>query len=211
MTILRRLWPSSSRKSGLAGGHLSKPRLRSGLNRAPLPALAYLTPWLSVVLASVVPGWPFIASTPIMPPLGFLTLLGWRQLHPRLLPIWAGLPLGLIDDLVSGQPAGSGVLLWSMAMLALEAIELRWPWRNFLIEWAVSAALIAAYLVTAGFFANGIAHNHGNPEGLPGWLAVIAPQIALSIMIYPLVARAVAWLDRIRLTRFRRIRFNLAR
>lgn len=183
------------------------PRLRSGLNRAPLPALAYLTPWLSVVLASVAPGWPFIASAPIMPPLGFLTLLGWRQLHPGLLPVWAGLPLGMIDDLVSGQPAGSGVLLWSAAMLGLEVIELRWPWRNFLIEWAVSAAMIAAYLVMAGLFASGL-HR---PDGSQGWLVVIAPQIALSILVYPLVARAVAWLDRIRLTRFRRVRFGQMR
>lgn len=171
------------------------PARRSDINRAPVPALAYLLPWLSIMLASIVPGWPMIASTPLMPPLGFLTLLGWRQLHPGLLPIWAGLPLGLVDDLVSGQPAGSGVLLWSVTMLGLEAIELRWPWRNFLVEWGVSTVVIAAYLVVAGFFANGIRR--------PDWLLVIPPQILLSVLLYPLVARMVAWLDRLRLTRFR--------
>jgi rod shape-determining protein MreD len=112
-----------------------------------------------------------------------------------LLPVWAGLPLGFFDDLVSGQPAGSGVLLWSAAMLALEAIELRWPWRNFLVEWSVASVLIAAYLVIAGLIANGI--NRFD------WIMVIPLQIAVSILLYPLVGRLVAWLDRVRLTPFR--------
>jgi rod shape-determining protein MreD len=168
---------------------------RSRLNRAPWPVVAYLTPWLSIALASVAPGWPVIASFPLMPPLGFLMLLGWRQLHPGLLPVWAGLPLGLCDDLVSGQPVGCAVLLWSAAMLGLEAIELRWPWRNFLVEWSVASVLIAAYLVIAGFVANGITRID--------WLMVIPLQIMVSILVYPLVGRLVAWLDRVRLTPFR--------
>jgi rod shape-determining protein MreD len=168
---------------------------RSMLNRAPWPVVAYLTPWLSIALASVAPGWPLIASFPLMPPLGFLMLLGWRQLHPGLLPVWAGLPLGLFDDLVSGQPVGSGVLLWSAAMLGLEAIELRWPWRNFLVEWSVSSVLITAYLAIAGLIANGIMRFD--------WVMVIPLQILVSILVYPLVGRLVAWLDRVRLTPFR--------
>jgi rod shape-determining protein MreD len=168
---------------------------RSRLNRAPWPVVAYVTPWLSIALASMAPGWPLIASFPLMPPLGLLMLIGWRQLHPGLLPVWAGLPLGLFDDLVSGQPAGSGVLLWSAAMLALEAIELRWPWRNFLVEWSVASVLIAAYVVIAGLIANGI--------GRFDWIMVIPLQIVVSILLYPLVGRLVAWLDRVRLTPFR--------
>ncbi len=192
-----------SRSIAASDPGLIVPPRRSDLNRAPMPALAYLTPWLSIVLASVAPGWLLIASAPLMPPVGFLTLLGWRQLHPGLLPVWAGLPLGLVDDLVSGQPVGSGVLLWSVVMLVLEAIELRWPWRNFLVEWGVSSAIIASYLVMTGFFANGVSR--------PDWLLVIPPQVVLSILIYPLVARMVAWLDRLRLTRFRVTRFKFMR
>lgn len=204
MTNSRIFRAFSGRRSGPVPadpiGRMVPPR-RSGLNRAPSPVLAYLTPWLSIAFASVAPGWPIIASLPLMPPLGFLALLGWRQLHPGLLPVWAGLPLGLFDDLVSGQPAGSGVLLWSAALLALEAIEMRWPWRNFLVEWAVAAAVVAAYLVFAGLFANGF----NGLVWLPNWLAVILPQLLISILIYPLTARIVAWLDRMRLTRFRNL------
>lgn len=170
---------------------------RSRLNRAPSPPVAYLVPWLSIALASITPGWALVASIPLVPPLGFLMLLAWRQLHPGLLPVWAGLPLGLFDDLLSGQPTGSGVLLWSATMLGLEAIELRWPWRNFLVEWAVASIVIAAYLLGGGLVAHGMTRFE--------WLMVIPPQIGVSILVYPLVGRLVAWLDRVRLTPFRNL------
>ena len=39
----------------------------------------------------------------------------------------------MFDDLFSGQPMGSAMLLWSVAMIALEAIEQRFPWRGYLL------------------------------------------------------------------------------
>ena len=62
-------------------------------------------------------------------------LLGWRMVRPGLLPLWAGAPLGAFDDLVSGQPFGSAILLWSLAMIAIELIETRFPWRGFWQDW----------------------------------------------------------------------------
>ncbi len=171
---------------------------RPRLNRTASPLVAYFTPWFTIVLASTMPGWAYIASSPLMPPLGFLMLLAWRQLNPGLLPVWAGLPLGLIDDLFSGQPPGSGVLLWSVAVLGLELVEMRWPWRNFLVEWMVSGTIIAVYLLFAGVIANG-----RNP---PDWLALMPPQILISILVYPLIGRLVARCDRWRLTPFRIVR-----
>jgi len=172
-------------------------RFRKRINRAPSPALAYLTPWVSVMLCSLAASWVTIADAPVVPPLGYLLLLGWRQLHPGLLPVWAGLPLGLFDDLVSGQPAGSGVLLWSLSMLALEAIEARWPWRNFAIEWVVAAAMIAICLVAGGLLASG--------AGNLGWLPAVLVQVVVSVLAYPIMARLVAWFDRLRLVRFRKL------
>ena len=52
----------------------------------------------------------------------------WRMLRPGLLPLWAGLPMGLFDDMYSGQPLGSGILLFSLTLIALDLIELRFPW-----------------------------------------------------------------------------------
>lgn len=168
---------------------------RKKLNRAPSPFIAIVLPWLTVMLGSLSPTWPVIASAPMLPPLGFLILLVWRQLRPGLLPVWAGLPLGLFDDLYSGQPLGSAVLLWSIALIALEVIELRFPWRNFFLDWLVAAGLIVLYLPTAMGLAMGATPSP----------AVLAPQILISIFTYPLVGRLVALVDRLRLVPFRSI------
>ncbi|MFD2136156.1 rod shape-determining protein MreD [Novosphingobium resinovorum] len=80
-------------------------------------------------------------------PLGFLMFIAWRQLRPGLMPMWAGLPLGLFDDLFSGSPFGTAVLLWSLSTIVLDHVETRLPWRNFLTEWLVAIGLIVAYIV----------------------------------------------------------------
>lgn len=174
---------------------LSEP-FRKKINRAPSPLIAIVVPWLTVMLGSLSPTWPLIASAPLLPPLGFLVLLAWRQLRPGLLPVWAGLPLGLFDDLFSGQPLGSAVLLWSIALIVLELIELRFPWRNFLLDWLVAAGLILAYLPTAMGIAMGTTPSP----------VVLAPQLLISIFAYPLVGRLVAVFDRLRLVPFRALR-----
>lgn len=165
---------------------------RRRINRAPLPIVARSVPWASVMLGSLLPGWLFMASAPYVPPLGFLMLLAWRQLRPGLLPIWAGLPLGLFDDLYSGQPMGSAVLLWSIAMVVIDLVELRFPWRNFALEWLLATAMIVGYVLASLGAAN--AAGGSTP------IAVLAPQMILAVLLYPFVGRVVAALDRLRLT-----------
>ena len=169
----------------------------SKINRDHSPVLAYGLPWLTILLASLTPMLPIIASAPLVPPLGYLFLLAWRVLRPGLLPMWAGLPLGLFDDLYSGQPIGSGILLFSLTMIALDLIELRFPWRGFWQDWGVAALFSAAYLMLAALFSGGSL----------SWiqLPLILPQLLITIMVFPLVAQIVSLLDRMRLTRVRRI------
>ena len=166
-------------------------RLRKRINRAPSPILARGVPWVSVLLLSLVPFAPLFASAPIMPPLAFMALLAWRMLRPGMLPVWAGAPLGAFDDLYSGQPFGSAVLLWSCAMLAIELVDVRLRWRGFLQDWALAAALIAAYLLLATLVSN--------LAGGTAPLRTILPQILLAIIAHPLVTRLIAALDRLRL------------
>jgi rod shape-determining protein MreD len=166
-------------------------RLRPRINRAPSPIVARAVPWVSVMLASLLPAWLFLASAPYAPPFGFLALLAWRQLRPGLLPVWAGLPLGFFDDLFSGQPMGSAILLWSVAMIVLDVIEARFPWRNFALEWLLASALIAACLI-GGLGA-------ANLVGGATPLAVLAPQAITAVLVYPVVGRIIAALDRFRL------------
>ncbi len=167
--------------------HFSKPRI----NRAPNPVLALTAPWVLVILGSLCPLLPLIASAPVVPPFGFLLLVAWQQLRPGLFPVWAGLPLGLIDDLFSGQPLGCAVLLWSMTMIGLDMVETRFPWRGFWLNWLVSAGIIAAYLLLALLIAN--------LAGGRAALMVLVPQLTVSVLTYPLAARLVGVFDRFRL------------
>jgi len=167
------------------------------INRAPSPFVARAVPWLTIMLGSVLQTLPFIASAPVMPPFGFLFLLAWRQLRPGLLPVWAGLPLGLFDDLLSGQPLGSAMLLWSATMIVLEALEQRFPWRSYLLDWLVATGFITAYLV----LSSAIAHLGENGP----FIGILVPQLLLSALIFPAGERLIAWCDRVRLTRFRSV------
>lgn len=183
-----RFWPQLLRPGD------TRPRI----NRTPSAFVARGTPWLTVMLASLLPGLALIASAPVLPPFGFLVFISWRQLRPGLLPVWAGLPLGVFDDLFSGQPFGSAVLLFSAAAIALDLIEARLPWRNFLTEWLVAIGLIIAYIVISLALAN--------LGGAATPLRVTWPQIVISLLAYPLVGRFVALADRFRLTPFLEIR-----
>ncbi len=178
------------------------PRARSDIygqriNRAPSPLRARSVPYLSIMLASLVPVVLIADVMPLIPPLGFLLLLGWRMVRPGLLPLWAGAPLGAFDDLFSGQPFGSAILLWSLAMIAIEIIETRFPWRGFWLDW-LTAGLIAMGYWLATLLASGAPVTSQ-------MLVVSLPQALLAILLYPILARMVASLDRFRLARTRKI------
>jgi rod shape-determining protein MreD len=178
------------------------PRARSDLygrriNRAPSPLRARSVPYLSIMLASLVPVLLIADVMPLAPPLGFLMLLGWRIMRPGVLPLWVGAPLGAFDDLVSGQPFGSAMLLWSLAMIAIELIETRFPWRGFWQDWFTAGVMAAGYWGATLLLA-------GAPITSP-LIIVALPQAVLSILLYPIMARMVANLDRFRLVRARRI------
>jgi len=172
-------------------------RFGTKINRSHMPLLAYGLPWLSILLGSLAPWLPVIAPAPVLPPLGFMLLLAWRLLRPGLLPLWAGLPLGFFDDLFSGQPLGSGVLLFSLTLIAIELIEIRFPWRNFWLDWMTASAIMVLYLTIAAALS-------GAPIALVQ-LTLIMPQLLLSVVLFPVIARLVAQLDRLRLMRVRRI------
>ncbi len=168
------------------------------INRDHHPVLANLVPWATIMLASIAPLSPVIAPAPVFPPLAFLLLVAWRQLRPEVLPLWAGFPLGMFDDLYSGQPFGSGIFLFSVAMIVLDLIEARFPWRNFWQNWMAASVLITGYLAIAGLVSGA--------ELTFVQLRLLVPQVLLSVLLFPIVASLAALLDRLRLLRVRRIR-----
>ncbi len=164
---------------------------RRRINRTSSPALAMTLPWLLIMLGSSVPSWPVIASAPVMPPLGYLFLIAWCQLRPGLMPVWAGFPLGMFDDLLSGQPFGSAVLLWSATVIALDVLEMRFPWRGILYDWAIAAGLITLYLLLSLGFAN--LAGGATPA------MVLAPQWLVSMLLFPFAAWLTGRVDILRL------------
>lgn len=167
------------------------------INRDHSPVLAYGIPWLTILVGSLSPLSPIIAVAPVVPPLGLLFMIAWRLLRPGLLPLWAGFPLGLFDDLFSGQPLGSAILLYSLTLIALDLLEQRFPWRGFWQNWLTAAIILAIYLSIAALVSG------ARPSLI--LQGITLPQLLLSIMLFPLIAGIAAVLDRIRLLRVRTI------
>ena len=179
-----------------------EPRARSDaygsrINRSHSPILANIVPWASIILGSLLPLLAIATALPYVPPLGFLMLLGWRLVRPGLLPVWAGMPLGLIDDLFSGQPFGFAIFTWSATLLIIEAAEMRLPWRNFWQDWFTANLAIVSYLVLGWLLSGSEPTIHS--------LVALMPQLLLSIFLFPAIARLTAGLDRLRLSRWRRV------
>ncbi|RPF70241.1 rod shape-determining protein MreD [Aurantiacibacter spongiae] len=167
------------------------------INRDHSPVLAYGLPWITILFGSLTPLLPIIAPAPLLPPLGYLFLLAWRLARPGLLPMWAGLPLGFADDLFSGQPLGSGILLFSLTMIALDVLEVRFPWRGFWQDWLTAALFVTVYLTASAVFS-------GSALALSQF-PLLLPQVLLSIILFPIIASMVSLLDRLRLARVKRL------
>ena len=154
----------------------------------PLPeGRARALPWLTVMAGSLVTTFPIVASLPLLPPMGLLMLLAWRLLARFALRPWAAAPLGAFDDLVSGQPLGSAVLLWSLCFLAIDLVEQRLVFRDFWQDWVIAGAAVAGCLVAGRLIAL--------PLGARVDVVLLA-QIVIAVMLFPLAARIVAWIDR---------------
>jgi rod shape-determining protein MreD len=152
------------------------------------------TPILSVMLASLIPSMlPMVSVSPAVPPLGLLMLLAWRLLRPEMWPLWIGLPLGFFDDLATGHPVGTAMALWTLALIAIESASLRLLWRDYVQDWLIAAAALICVITMSWLFMHIIAGSAGGP------LSALFPQIAASILIFPVVARLCASLDRWRL------------
>lgn len=161
----------------------------------PLPTLslkARVVPIASTLAGSLAPLlMPLVAQMPTVPPFGLLTLLAWRLLRPGYWAVWAPLPLGFFDDLVSGQPIGSAMLSWTIAFMAIDLSERSLLWRDYLQDWFVAAAAIAGCMVLGFLFAL--------TAGGQAPILSIMPQLAASILLFPAVARLCARLDAWRL------------
>lgn len=151
-----------------------------------VPTRTWLIPVASVMAGSLMTILPFVVSFPILPPFGLMMLAAWRLLRPEALRVWAPIPFGFFDDLVSGQPMGSAVLLWSLSFLAIDLLDQRLVSRDFWQDWVLASGAIAFCLIGGRLIATGLeAHVD----------TLLLFQAIVSVLLYPFVARLVAWLD----------------
>jgi len=140
----------------------------------------------TVMAASLVTLVPVVATLPLLPPFGLLILLGWRLRSAEILPVWAAAPLGLFDDLFSGQPLGSAMSLWTLAVIAVDIVDHRLVWREFRQDWLIAGGATAAFLVGSRLAATPLrAHVD----------VVLLLQIVVSLALYPLAAVICARID----------------
>lgn len=147
------------------------------------------TPIATVMLGSLVTALPVIAQSPVMPPFGLLLLLSWRLLRPELWRAWIGLPLGLFDDMASGQPIGSAMFLWTVMLIGVDAIEHRMVWRSYRQDWLIAAMAIIFCIAGGVFFAQ--ITGGGKVK-----LLLVLPQMLWTILLFPFVVRQCARIDR---------------
>lgn len=152
-----------------------------------------LVPLSSTVIAILLGVFPLIVMTPLVPNIGFLVLLTWRLLRPEIWMPTAALGFGLFDDLVSGNPIGQSMALWTIIFLVFEIIDSRVDYKDFWTDWLYAAAAI--FFHTAGAWY--IALLMGSPTPF----TMMLPQMGIAILGYPLLARLILALDRWRLAR----------
>lgn len=141
---------------------------------------------LSIVLATLITLIPFKATVPLLPPFGLMMLLAWRLHRPDLLKPWAPLLLGFVDDMVSGQPLGNAMFFWTVSFIAIDVLDTRIVWRDFLQDWLLAAGAIGFCLIGGRLVATPL-NAHVD--------TVLLIQILISIALFPVLSRLVSRLD----------------
>jgi rod shape-determining protein MreD len=150
-------------------------------------------PLLTTLGACLLDLLPIVVQQPLVPDFAFLVVIAWRLLRPEIWSAQTALPLGLFNDLVAGHPIGQSMALWTITFLAFDLIDSRVGWRDYWMDWLFAALAIVFYAFGGWYVARMM--------GARIEFVVLVPQILLSLLAYPLVARLVLALDRWRLSR----------
>jgi rod shape-determining protein MreD len=157
------------------------------LRRRYVPLLSTLA---AILLGAVL---PVVADSPWVPNLGFLMLITWRLVRPEIWPAQAALGFGFAADLICGTPLGQSMLLWTLAFLAFDSLDSWLGVRDYWLDWAAAAAALLFHSLGVWY----IALLMGSDTSF----SIMAPQLALAVLAYPIAARLVLALDRWRLLR----------
>lgn len=151
-------------------------------------------PLVSTICAMLLGLLPIVTTILWVPNLAFLMLITWRLVRPEIWQAQVALGLGLLADLiVPGAPLGQSMLLWTIIFLGLDYADYLLGVRDYWLDWTLATAAILFH--SAGvWYINLLMGAEVSP-------LVMVPQLILSILLYPLMARIVLRLDRWRLAR----------
>lgn len=131
---------------------------------------------------------PLIEPVPIFPQLALIGVFVWSTFQPGLMPPWVAFLIGLVADLVFGQPVGINATLFAAAAAFVRIFEARYGHHAHGFDWAVSTALIMIFeLLTWQLMA---------VAGRPVPLLPMAWQVLTSALAYPLVVALCANVQR---------------
>ena len=152
-----------------------------------------LVPIVSTLAACLLDILPVVANRPLVPDFAFLMLIAWRLLRPEIWSAQIALAFGLFNDLVAGHPLGQSMALWTAIFLLFDLAESRSGWRDYWTDWLFAGFAILLYAAGQWYVARMMDSRID--------FVLLAPQILLALLSYPLVARIVLSLDRWRLSR----------
>ena len=166
---------------------------RSRLNQGPRTGAEYI-PAATVLAGTALSLLPIVSSSGWWPDFGLLMLLGWRLLRADAWPAWWAAPLGFANDVVLGNPIGLSVALWTAMMIVMDILDRRTMWRDYWIEWAIAAALIAlselAHWRIAALMGADVPFNVST-----------GPAMLIGMLAFPVAALIASRVDRWRLGR----------
>ena len=165
----------------------------AGIGRGPRPGADYV-PAAMVLAGSMISLLPIVSSTGWWPDWGLLMLVAWRLLRADAWPAWWAAPLGFANDLITGNPIGLSMALWSAIMIGMDILDRRTMWRDYWIEWAIAALFIGlaelAQWRVAAILGASVPLNKS-----------AGPAIVIGVLSFPVAAFLAARFDRWRLGR----------
>jgi rod shape-determining protein MreD len=162
------------------------------IGQGPVSGARYV-PAFSVMGASLLLILPIVSNGGWFPDFGFLVLIAWRLLRSDVWPSWWAAPLGFFNDLVTGNPIGLSIAVWTAAMLLLDLADRRTMWRGYWLEWALAAALLLGNEAAEWRIAQVMGAR------MP--FITVLPPLLISILTFPIIAFMVSRFDRWRLGR----------
>ena len=162
------------------------------IGQGPVSGARYV-PAFTVMGASLFVIMPIVADRGWFPDFGFLVLIAWRLLRSDVWPSWWAAPLGFFNDLVTGNPIGLSIAVWTAAMLLLDLADRRTMWRGYWLEWALAAALLLGNEAAEWRIAQVMGAR------MP--FITVLPPLLISVLTFPIVAFIVSRFDRWRLGR----------